>query len=1146
MKKQQKTHLLEQGLGEGPLSSNQQRPSQGTKADGHSDTHISPLRLFIIASTAIFIAEVVAMIVVYFIEPLPYHLTTLVDAGIMTILIFPVLYYFSFLPLIRQMQKSWQAEESLLQARQLQERFFDSIDTLIAYMDRDFNFIRVNDAYARAGGYSTEYLAGKNHFDLYPHAENQEIFQRVIETGEGYIVQERPFEYPDQPECGVTYWNWSLQPVKNSDGEVEGVVLSLVEVTERKRAEEQLRRTYEDLEVRVQDRTEKLQIANSELEDEIKIRKRAEEIAHLGSWELDFTTNQLSWSDEVYQIFGLQRQEFSPSYATFLEVVHPEDRAAVDKAYSDSIQDGRDGYEIEHRLIRHSTGEIRVVHEKCEHLRDESGQIIRSTGMVHDITERKRAEEQLRYQAALISNVNDAIVAADAQFCITAWNAGAETLYGWKVEEVIGHNGLEIVRTEWTNTDANEMRRTISDVGHWRGEATQIRRDGVRFPVEISSMALRDNSGQIIAYISVNRDITERKRAEDALRRSEALLLQTGTMAKIGGWELDLQTMTLHWSPETYRIYEIDPSLSPTLENAIHFYAPEVQPVIREAVQRAIEEGRSYDLELPFVTAKGNALWIRTIGQPEFNDDNCVRLFGTFQDITRRKRAEEELRLAHDELEMRVRERTAELATANEELVKEIAERKEVEAQLRIQTTAMEAAANGIVITDRHGTIQWANPALLQISGYDSAELIGQNMNIFKSGQQDEPYYRDMWETILSGQVWQGELTNRRKDGRLYVEGQTIAPVWSDHDRITHFIAIKQDITERKQADEALRGSEEKFRTLVEWTYDWEIWLDPRGNVVYNSPSCERITGYCPEEIVADPELIMRIIHPDDQATYQNHRRIIHTEAAGTDKLEYRIISRDGQEHWIEHICRPLFGTDNRYLGRRVSNRDVTEQKHAEKHIRERNQKEKILTQTIHTMQLDIARDLHDTIGQNISFLRMKLDYLAGKKIRKRAEMQLELQSMARAADESYDLMRGTLAVLQSENSTDLFRLFTRYAEQIEERSSFKIDLSTHGEVRFMSARRMRQLFYIFREVLNNIEKHANASQVSIKMTWDQDCLNLLVFDNGGGFELDKVQYGSHYGLKFMRERVELLNGSILIRSAIGSGTEITLQVPYE
>ena len=176
----------------------------------------------------------------------------------------------------------------------------------------------------------------------------------------------------------------------------------------------------------------------------------------------------------------------------------------------------------------------------------------------------------------------------------------------------------------------------------------------------------------------------------------------------------------------------------------------------------------------------------------------------------------------------------------------------------------------------------------------------------------------------------------------------------------------------------------------------------------------------------------------------------------------------------------------------------------------------------------------------------MKLDYLAEKKTRKKTELQVELRSMARAANESYDLMRGTLAVLQSENSTDLFRLFTRYAEQIRERASFEIDFSSQGEPRFMSAKRMRQLFYIFREILNNIEKHANASQVSMAMTWALEALNLVIFDNGSGFDMDRIQYGSHYGLKFMRERAELLNGSLIIRSEVGSGTKIILEVPYE
>ena len=142
---------------------------------------------------------------------------------------------------------SKQREQALIQTNELLERYFASISTHIAYMDRDFNFIRVNDTYASAGGHPAEYFIGKNHFDLYPHPENEAIFRRVVETGEPFSVLEKPFEYPEFPERGVTYWDWGLLPVKGVDGLVEGLVLSLVDVTERKRAEIQLERQNEEL-----------------------------------------------------------------------------------------------------------------------------------------------------------------------------------------------------------------------------------------------------------------------------------------------------------------------------------------------------------------------------------------------------------------------------------------------------------------------------------------------------------------------------------------------------------------------------------------------------------------------------------------------------------------------------------------------------------------------------------------------------------------------------------------------------------------------------------------------------------------------------------------------------------------------------------
>ncbi len=136
----------------------------------------------------------------------------------------------------------------------------------------------------------------------------------------------------------------------------------------------------------------------------------------------------------------------------------------------------------------------------------------------------KQAEEQIRRQTTLLESVNDAIVASDAQSRLTVWNTAAESLYGWKAEEVLGRKEVEIIRTEWTEVEADNMRRTIAETGRWRGEATQARRDGTRFPVEVSSLVLRDEREQIAGYIHVNRDITERKQAEATLREKVAVL----------------------------------------------------------------------------------------------------------------------------------------------------------------------------------------------------------------------------------------------------------------------------------------------------------------------------------------------------------------------------------------------------------------------------------------------------------------------------------------------------------------------------------------------------------------------------------------------------------------------------------------------
>lgn len=151
-------------------------------------------------------------------------------------------------------------------------------------------------------------------------------------------------------------------------------------------------------------------------------------------------------------------------------------------------------------------------------------------------------------------------------------------------------------------------------------------------------------------------------------------------------------------------------------------------------------------------------------------------------------------------------------------VIRDISARQAIESKLRLQSTALEASANGIVITDREGRITWANAAFNRMTGYTLQEVQNQNPRILRSGAHDEAFYRQLWETIIAGQVWHGQIVNRRKDGSLYTEEQSIAPVRDENNEITHFIAIKQNVTERKLAEEALEKQRMYLSALHEVT----------------------------------------------------------------------------------------------------------------------------------------------------------------------------------------------------------------------------------------------------------------------------------------------------------------------------------------
>jgi PAS domain S-box-containing protein len=194
---------------------------------------------------------------------------------------------------------------------------------------------------------------------------------------------------------------------------------------------------------------------------------------------------------------------------------------------------------------------------------------------------------------------------------------------------------------------------------------------------------------------------------------------------------------------------------------------------------------------------------------------------------------------------------------------RDITERKQAERQLVVLNTALEAAANGIMLTNADGKIIWSNSAFSQMTGYATEEIVGKDTNFLKSGAQDEEFYRQLWDTILAGKVWRGELVNQRKDGTLYNEEQTITPVFDKNGNIINFISIRQDITEHKKSEEALRKSEEQYRSLVNATTQvvWET--NAQGEVVTDLPLWRGLTGQTTQEIMGRGWI--NALHPEDR-----------------------------------------------------------------------------------------------------------------------------------------------------------------------------------------------------------------------------------------------------------------------------------------
>ena len=410
-----------------------------------------------------------------------------------------------------------------------------------------------------------------------------------------------------------------------------------------------------------------------------------------------------------------------------------------------------------------------------------------------------KAERKLSF---VHGSITDGHYELDRDWRFVRINNRALAYFGRKREDVIGRLHQDVFPTIKGSIIEEQYRKVFSHADDVHFESQSV----VLPDKWVETHAYPTEEGGIAVFF---RDITERKEAERQLQESDAMLAHAQQLAHVGHWVRDLATGNVRWSDEMYRIFGLEPQVC-AVDGP--FFLQHVHADDRARVEKDLRDAKEgvkpYNEIFRIVRPDGSIRWVQSRAEvTRTPDGKPIRVFGAILDITERKYMEEELRTSHDELELRVNQRTAELNSAYEVLQMEVEGRKKVEKELRSLTTAIEQAVEGVFVLGPDGTIVYANKAFSRMLGYPEEELIGQYIWATRANDLHERSAR-IQATINSGNIWTGRITRKRKDGALIETETSVGPIRDDDGRIINQVGVSRDITDQLRLEDQLRQAQ--------------------------------------------------------------------------------------------------------------------------------------------------------------------------------------------------------------------------------------------------------------------------------------------------------------------------------------------------